>query len=137
MTNNALAHASLTITGEQVSPDFWTSYFDVEPDIALVKGAPIKGPSGKGFVQRRLGVWGVDSESAIHSDLLEPHLRFLIKRLGLPRPGLRALVEQTGAKMRFFCFWVNQTGDRIPDVPDDIRVMMESLGGVIEIDEYK
>jgi hypothetical protein len=39
--------------------------------------------------------------------------------------------------MRFFCFWVNQTGDRIPDVPDDIRVMMESLGGVIEIDEYK
>ncbi|EJO59334.1 hypothetical protein BURMUCF2_1274 [Burkholderia multivorans CF2] len=39
--------------------------------------------------------------------------------------------------MRFFCYWDNESGDRIPDVPDDIRTMMESLGGTIEVDEYR
>jgi hypothetical protein len=53
------------------------------------------------------------------------------------RSDLRELVERAGAEMRFFCYWDNETGDRVPDVPDDIRVMMESLGGEIEIDEYR
>jgi hypothetical protein len=39
--------------------------------------------------------------------------------------------------MRFFCYWSNETGDRVPDVPDDIRALMEAMGGTIEIDEYR
>jgi hypothetical protein len=27
-------------------------------------------------------------------------------------------------------------GDRVPDVPEDIRTMMETMSGTIEIDEY-
>jgi len=38
--------------------------------------------------------------------------------------------------MRFFCYWYNESGDRVPDVPDDIRAMMEAMGGTVEIDEY-
>jgi hypothetical protein len=30
-----------------------------------------------------------------------------------------------------------QAGSRIPDVPDDIRAMMEAMGGAIEMDEYR
>lgn len=39
--------------------------------------------------------------------------------------------------MRFFCYWDNESGDRVPDVPDDISAMMEAMGGTVEIDEYR
>jgi putative transposase len=68
--------------------------------------------------------------------LYADRLRYLIEHLALPRSDLRELVERVGAHMRFFCYWSNEHGDRIPDVPMDIKVMMKSLGGVIEIDEY-
>lgn len=73
----------------------------------------------------------------MQSDALEPHLRYLINRLALPRADLRERLERAGVEMRFFCYWDNETGDRVPDVPDDIRTMMESLGGIVEIDEYR
>lgn len=60
----------------------------------------------------------------------------MIERLGLPRADLREHVERINARMRFFCYWSNESGTRVPDVPEDIRVMMEALGGTIEIDEY-
>ena len=88
-------------------------------------------------MRRRTGVWGIRSKGKVESDLLEPHLRFLIERLQLPRTDLRKLIEQQGATVRFFCYWVNSSGDRVPDVPDDIRTMIEAIGGTIEIDEYR
>lgn len=95
-------------------------------------------PIGKtSRVPGRTGVWGVRSKAAVNSDQLEPSLRYLIKRLDLPRADLRELIESVGARVRFFCYWDNETGDRVPYVPDDIRALMESLGGVVEIDEYK
>jgi Domain of unknown function (DUF4279) len=138
MNSHQLAHASFTISGDHVLPEFWSRYFDVIPDVAITKGDPIADPTGQDrILARRTGVWSVRSSSAVRSDLLEPHLRYLVERLALPRPNLRELVEHAGAKMRFFCYWVNETSDRVPDVPDDIRAMMKSLGGVIEIDEYR
>ena len=133
-----LAYASFTISGDLVLPEFWTKYFDVVPDIAHRKGDPIVDPTGQGRnIGRRTGVWGVRSKSAIHNDLLEPHLRHLIRQLGLPRGDLLELTTQTAAHMRFFCYWDNESGTRIPGIPDDIRAMMESMGGTIEIDEYR
>ena len=82
-------------------------------------------------------MWAVKSESAVCSDHLTPHLRYLTDRLLLPRAGLRDLVCHDEAKMSFWCYWQNETGDRVPDVPDDIRAMMEEMGGTIEIDEYR
>ncbi|WP_337925173.1 DUF4279 domain-containing protein [Burkholderia thailandensis] len=79
----------------------------------------------------------MNSKSSVRSDQLEPHLRYLIERLNLTRPGLRELLERKGVKIRFWCYWDNETGDRVPEVPDDIREMMESLGGAVEIDEYR
>lgn len=136
--SHQLAHASFTVSGDHVQPEIWTRYFDVMPDIAHAKGDPIADPTGqRRNLARRTGVWGVRSRSAIHSDLLEPHLRHLVQKLGLPRDDLRELVAQTGASMRFFCYWDNHPRTRIPDIPDDIRAMMESMGGTIEIDEYR
>lgn len=88
-------------------------------------------------MRRRTGVWGISSKGKVQSDLLEPHLRSLIERLRLPRADLREVIEQQGGIVRFFCFWVNESGDRVPDIPDDIRTMMEAMGGTIEIDEYR
>lgn len=138
MNSHQLAYASFTISGDDITPEFWTSYFGVAPDTAVTKGVPFTTPAGKvSRVPGRTGVWGVRSKAAVNSDRLEPHLRYLVMRLGLPRADLRDLVELKGARMRFFCYWDNESGDRVPDVPDDIREMMESLGGTVEIDEYR
>lgn len=132
------AHATFAIYQDIESPEFWTAYFGVRPDISAVKGERRVTPSGKlSDFPARVGVWGIKSQAAISSDRLEPHLRYLVGRLALPRPDLREIVERTGARMRFFCYWDNETGDRVPDVPDDIRALMESLGGTVEIDEYR
>ncbi|RKT26537.1 uncharacterized protein DUF4279 [Paraburkholderia sp. RAU2J] len=138
MTDRLVASASFTITGDHVLPEWWTGYFGVSPDVAVTKGEPLHDPTGQGrTLMRRTGVWGIDSEKAVRSDSLEPHLRYLIQRLALPRGDLKAHIESAGAKVRFFCYWVNESGDRVPDVPDDIRAMMEAVGGTIEIDEYR
>ncbi|WP_061148488.1 DUF4279 domain-containing protein [Caballeronia arvi] len=133
-----LAYASFTITGDAVSPRDWNQYFCFEPDIAIAKGDSINDPTGQGReLRRRTGVWGIRSKGKVESELLEPHLRFLIERLQLPRADLRRLIEEQRAAVRFFCYWVNSSGTRVPDVPDDIRAMIEALGGTIEIDEYR
>jgi len=138
MNSQHLAHASFTISGDQVLPEFWTRYFDVVPDIAITKGDPITDPTGQGrILVRRTGVWGIRSKLMVSSSVLEPHLRYLINRLSLPKASLRELLCEKKAEMCFFCYWANYMGDRVPDVPDDIRAMIESLGGVIEIDEYR
>ncbi|WP_233802788.1 DUF4279 domain-containing protein [Paraburkholderia sp. HP33-1] len=138
MIQRQLAFASFTISGDKVQPAFWTKYFGVSPDIAITKGDPVRDPTGQNrALTRRTGVWGIDSTQHIQSDFLEPHLRHLVERLALPRADLRELVEQAGAGMRFFCYWDNEKGDRVPDVPDDIRAMMEAMGGTVEIDEYR
>lgn len=133
-----LAAASFTVTGDQVMPDEWTRYFGVQPDIATTKGDPIRDVTGLGrTLTRRTGVWGVDSDKAVSSDRLEPHLRYLIQLLALPRSDLKARIESVGARMRFFCYWVNESGDRVPAVPTDIAAMLEAMGCTVEIDEYR
>lgn len=136
--NPALAHATFIISGTSVSPEFWTSYFGVRPDREIIKGQPFLLPSGKlspGL--GKLGLWAVESRGAVCSDELSPHLLYLKNRLDLPRADLRELFREQGAKVSLWCYWMNESGDRVPDVPDDIRAMMESMGGTVEIDEYR
>ncbi len=124
--------------GDSLVPTFWTDYFGVKPDTAIVKGEYFVTPSGRtSSMPGWSGLWGVRSETFVLSDTLEPHLRYLTHHLNLTRPGLRELLEGERLKARFWCYWRNETGDRVADVPNDIRTMMESLGGVIEIDEYR
>jgi len=138
MTDYQLAHATFYISGNTLEPAFWSAYFGVEPDMAIIKGQPFVTPSGRpSSTPGRIGIWRVGSKTAVRSDSLEPHLRYLIEHLSLPRADLRQLLRDKGANMRFFCYWDNEFGDRIPDVPADIRAMVESMGGTIEIDEYR
>ncbi|MBB5400812.1 DUF4279 domain-containing protein [Paraburkholderia youngii] len=138
VTTHQLAHASFTIYQDVERPEFWTNYFGVEPDMQSVRGQFRTTPSGRtSKYPARIGVWSVDSKGHVQSDLLEPHLRYLVERLALSRLDLPELLKRTGAQMRFFCYWDNESGDRVPDVPDDIRTMMEAMGGTVEIDEYR
>jgi hypothetical protein len=124
--------------GDSVTPVFWTDYFGVKPDTAITKDKHFVTPSGRlSGTPSRVGLWSFGSKSFVRSDRLEPHLRYLIAPLELGRPGLRELLASEGVKARFWCYWDNEAGNRIPDVPEDIRAMMESLGGSIEIDEYR
>ena len=133
-----LAYASFSVAGDSLDPEFWSEYFGVPPDFAVVKGQRFTTPSGRlSSAPGRTGVWGMRSKAAVRSDSLEPHLRYLIERLNLPRAELRQLLAEKGARMRFFCYWDNESGDRVPDVPNDILAMMQAMGGTVEIDEYR
>ncbi|MFM0738488.1 DUF4279 domain-containing protein [Paraburkholderia xenovorans] len=135
---NAGAFASLLITGDTVLPEFWTEYFGVAPSMSIVKGRPFILPSGRTSQSLGItGLWRFSSERAVESDQLTPHFQYLVTRLALPRDGLRELVQEAGAQVRLSCFWFNPSGQRAPDVPDDIQQLMESLGGQIDIDEYR
>lgn len=137
-TSHARAHATLIISGDSTSPEFWTAYFDVQPDRVIIKGRPFQLPSGKlSPCTGKLGLWAVESKAAVRSDLLGPHLQYIKSRLGLPRADLRDFMGAQRAKMALWCYWFNETGDRVPDVPDDIRSMMEAMDGTVEIDEYR
>ncbi|MDR5833489.1 DUF4279 domain-containing protein [Caballeronia sp. LZ034LL] len=132
-----LAYASFTISGDGVDPAFWTKYFQQQPDVARMKGERMRPPAGKLYAERPIGFWGVRTKGRVRSDLLALHLWYLKTSLALPRRDLPELLEQANAKMRFFCYWVNESGNRIPDIPEPIRTMMEGMGGTIEIDEYR
>ncbi|SMG05913.1 DUF4279 domain-containing protein [Paraburkholderia susongensis] len=133
-----LAHASFTIYQDEEPPEFWTDYFGVEPDTQSVRGQFRITPSGRiSKFPARIGVWSVASQKYVRSDLLTPHLHYLVERLALPRADLPDMLKRTNAHMRFFCYWDNEAGDRVPDVPADIRAMAESMGGTVEIDEYR
>jgi hypothetical protein len=137
-TPSALAHATFIISGVAVSPEFWTSYFAVQPDRVINKGQRFQLPSGNLSSRRgKLGLWAAESRVAIRSDTLSSHLQYLKDHLGLPRADLRELLQRQDAKLELWCYWMNETGDRVPDVPYDIRTMIEAMGGAIEIDEYR
>jgi Domain of unknown function (DUF4279) len=134
----ALAHATFIISGESVLPDFWSGYFGVTPDRVRIKGERYRYPSGKLSVQPATsGHWAIQSEHAVRSDQLEPHLRYLKNLLLLPRPDFASQLRRQAARVSLWCYWLNERGDRTPDIPEDIKTMMESLGGTIEIDEYR
>ncbi|WP_345891017.1 DUF4279 domain-containing protein [Burkholderia sp. Ax-1724] len=138
MKDHQLAHATFYISGDSLEPAFWSAYFNVKPDLAITRGQPFITPSGRpSRIPGRVGLWRIGSEVAVRSNSLEPHLRYLVERLGLPRADLRQILVDNGARMRFFCYWYNERGDRVPDVPDDIRTMMGAMGGTVEIDEHR
>ncbi|MBN3803428.1 DUF4279 domain-containing protein [Paraburkholderia sp. Ac-20336] len=137
MTNHPLAYATFHVMGDAVVPMFWTEYFGLSPDTAIAKGEPFVTPSGRLAGPGRVGLWGSSSKRFIHSNDLTPHLRFLVQRLNLARVDLPQVVAEKEVKLRFFCYWNTRSGDRVTDIPQDIRTMMEALGGTIEIDEYR
>ncbi|WP_448168471.1 DUF4279 domain-containing protein [Burkholderia ambifaria] len=136
--DNILAYATFIISSEDVHPDTWTALFGVFPSRTITRGKPYLLPSGRlGSRPGKLNLWALESKPAVHSDRLEPHLRYLIDRLSLPRDDLRERIERADARMRFFCYWDNETGNRVPYVSEATRKLIESIGGVLEIDEYR
>ncbi|WP_323123718.1 DUF4279 domain-containing protein [Burkholderia alba] len=135
---NALAYATFIISSEQTPPDTWTAYFGVFPSRTITRGKPYQLPSGRlSSKPGKLNLWALESKAAVHSDRLEPHLRYLIDRLSLPREDLWKRIRQVDARMRFLCYWDNETGERVPYVSDTTRQLIESFGAVVEIDEYR
>lgn len=135
---NALANATLIISGPTVLPVFWTAFFGVTPSRTSTKGERFKLPSGRMSPRpAQLGLWAFSSGPGTKSDSLAPHLIFLQSRLSLPRRDARAFLEAQGATLALWCYWRNDSGARVPDIPPFAHEMMEAMGGTIELDEYR
>lgn len=132
-----LAYASCSIYGDRLDHCAWSNYFQTNPDFSAVKGMPFITPSGRlSTGVGRTGVWGCSTEKIIRADELDPHLQNLVTRLRLPRLDLPEMLRRNEAWMRVFCYWLNDTGARIPTIDPQLREVIESSGGFIEVDEY-
>lgn len=82
-----LAYASFSIYQDTESPEFWTSYFGVTPDTQRIKGEfRVTSSSQMSKLPARIGMWSANSKEHVHSDNLEPHLRYLaLKRASVFR----------------------------------------------------
>ncbi|WP_186078694.1 DUF4279 domain-containing protein [Burkholderia gladioli] len=131
-----LASVSFSISGDRVDPDFWSQYFGVAPDIAHRKGQPFVTKTGQSLL-KRTGVWVVTSGRLVSSDVLTPHFDCLIDRLGLPRDGFAKLPQRSELWVRFFCYWNNESRNRVPDIPERVKYLAASQAIDIDIDEFK
>jgi hypothetical protein len=133
-----LAHASVSVYGDQIDPDFWTGYFGCSPDKTRIKGVKFTTPTGRpSKFGASIGIWAISSREAVLSDQLTPHIDYLVSKLLLPRADLPKLLELRGETMRCFCYWDNYSGDRIPVIDPRLEAVIKESGGYIEIDEYK
>lgn len=133
--NSGVAYASFSIRGDQVRPEFWSSYFDIEPDIFVEKGKPFKTPSGR--MSRgagRTSVWGYSSAKKVGTTDLNEHIIYLIDNLGLNRTGLAQMVDNQGGTMRFFCYWDKNILKHNPIIADEVRKQVSQIGAVIDLD---
>jgi hypothetical protein len=131
-----LAKASFGIYGDAVEPAFWTDYFECEPSEAHIQ-CEDRGlaPSGRPYAPLP-GQWMLSTEAWVNNDHLDPHLSFLVARLALPRPDLGALLHERMLKSRVFCFWGNDSGNRVPDVRPEYLDIFRACEIGFEIDEY-
>jgi hypothetical protein len=132
-----VAHVTFAITGDGVSPDFWTGYFGISPDIAVAKGLPFVTPSGRtSSTPGRTGVWGITSKLAVRDDSLDSHLLYLLGCLRFPRRDLVTALRDAKASMRFLCYRFNRPGTRGAKIAPEIIATITSFGATVEIDEY-
>jgi hypothetical protein len=131
-----LAKASFGIYGNAVDIAFWTDYFKCEPSDSRAKSED-RGfaPSGRRY-SIRPAMWLLSTEVWVNNDLLDPHLSFLVAKLALPRSALGALLRERTLTSRVFCFWQNDSGDRVPDVRTEYLDIFRACEIGFEIDEY-
>jgi hypothetical protein len=131
-----LAKASFEIHGDVVEPAFWADYFKCEPTESRAKSED-RGfaPSGRRYAIRP-GTWSLSTEVWVNNDLLDPHLSFLVTKLALPRSDLGTLLRKRTLTSRVFCFWANDSGDRVPDVRPEYLDIFRACEIRFEIDEY-
>jgi hypothetical protein len=137
-----LAHASFQLFGDAIEPEFWNSYFGCSAthfhrkgDSCGPDGAEYS-PSGRRYGRHKFSCWSISSEYRVDSDLLEPHVAYLVEALGLPRSGFAGLIREQSLTTRVFCFWDNSTGDRVPVVGVDVLQVLQMSDTPLEIDEY-
>jgi len=130
-----MAYASISLYGD-TDPAFWTEYFGVEPDIFIIRGELFERPSGRmSTYPGRIGVWSCSSELAVEDDTLDPHARYLIARLHMPRADLPELLTKREATLRLVCFWQNSR-KRAPLIDQELQDIITRSGGTIDIDRY-
>jgi len=134
---HAKAYASISLYGD-TPPSIWTEYFGVEPDTVVIRGQLFKTPSGRMSKNPgSIGLWGCGSKFTVTSNKLNPHVRYLITRLALPRADLPALLEQRKSSMRLFCYWLCEHEADAPSIDRDLQDIVTQSGGIVAIDQYR
>ena len=110
-----LVSVTLCINSEQISPEFWTGYFGVEPDYLGHKGEALLTPSGRlASGGGRLNSWVVTSHQHVESISLNDHIAYVIERLNLPRADLTSVLTKNLSTLLCFYSWNNGTGEPRP-----------------------
>lgn len=140
--SSGAAYATFQLIGDLVEPEFWNAYFGLLPSEFHRKGESVApdgadiSPSGRPCARHKSCVWSLTSRGQVVSDDLDPHLRYLIDMLALPRPDFADLLARHSLISRMFCFWENPDGGRVPVVAERLHSILKTSAIALEIDEY-
>jgi hypothetical protein len=131
-----LCHATFQVVGEDLIPEDWSDYFDVDPTFSVRNGCRMFPHNPDSTIMATIGVWNLSTRDHVASDDLDPHVRKLLSVLRLPRPDFQDKLEACGLKAYIRVYWRNDTGDRIPSLSDPVSALLAGERIEVEIDEY-
>src|SRR4051794_27632788 len=131
-----LCHATFQVVGDDLVPEDWSAYFEVEPTFSVRRGCRMFPHKAESTVVGTIGVWNLSTRDHAISDDLEPHVRELLSVLPLPRLDFRERLDACILTTYIRVYWRNDTGDRIPSLSDPVSAALAASAIELEIDEY-
>jgi hypothetical protein len=105
------------IRGDALEPAAITSSLGIGPTLAFAKGDP--STSGGRAVRRATGIWSLQSNSYVDSDLAAPHAQFLLDVLEPKRDFLTRYVRDADYRVGLSVCWKSDTASGF-SLPSDI-----------------
>ena len=134
-------YVSATIYGDNLDPDFWSTFFDALPETVAKRGGAIFFRGHKrGAAVANIGLWGFSTKEYSKSQSLDEHLAILDRELRLTRPELRTSLAARGELLKI-SYYINeyelrQPSKFVPVLEPASEAILESCGAKVEFDIY-
>jgi hypothetical protein len=134
------AFVTLRFAGDDLDPREISAILPVEPTRAHRKGEESFAGRNAGNLRGRTGIWFLATDDLVHSNDLRDHLAF-VQKLLYPEPSdsrritkLRAILERAHSRAHVTCFWHGDSGEAVPQIPDQFKSAIKPLAADIETD---
>ena len=124
-------YASFRIASESLVPEEVTRATGITPRFAVQKG-----DRPKVGAPYRTGIWIVGTKDESRSTNLEAHIVLLLDRLEPVADAIREIQERFGARMDFFCYYLQKRGHGGPGFSPSTLGRIAALDAKLDLDIY-
>ncbi len=129
---------SLSLYGKDLLPNYWTSYFGVNPVTWSTKDSLTYWHDQKPTPNRlKIGRWFYESLTNFGGSTIDEKVFILRQELGFPRPDFRQRIASQGITAKLWVYVDNDGGDNPPDYGQVTIGFLEETGATLELDVYQ